>query len=338
METTTHSTAVPGPLQLTAAAAIARIAERMREQLSDNLKRRGFIIAMSGGVDSSVCAGLAVQAVGAKHVFGLCMPERDSDPQSLELAREWAEKLGIEFTVEDIAPALEAVDCYRRRDAAIRRVVPEYGPGWKSKIVLPGDRLNSDQLNTYRLVVQSPAGELSTHRLPPVEFREIVASTNFKQRVRKMLEYHHADRLHYAVVGTPNRLEYDQGFFVKGGDGLADIKPIAHLYKAQVYQLAAALGVPVGVTARPPTTDTYSLPQSQEEFYFSLPAQTMDLVLHSYNDGLDAETAAIALGYDAVQIARAYHDIEQKRMTTRYLHLPAQLIEPVLELGLESNT
>ncbi len=337
METTTRSTTASSPLELDVEASIAQITARMREQLSINLKRRGLVVAMSGGVDSSVCAGLAVAAVGEKRVFGVFMPERDSDPRSLELAREWAEKLGIEYTVEDIAPILEAAGCYRRRDDAIRRVVPEFGPGWKSKVVLPGDRLNSDRLNTSRLVVQSPEGELTEHRLPPAEYRIIVAATNFKQRVRKMLEYYHADRLHYAVVGTPNRLEYDQGFFVKGGDGLADLKPIAHLYKTQVYQLAAALSVPEGVTSRPPTTDTYSLPQSQEEFYFSLPAQTMDLVLHAYNSGLDAEAAAEALGYETVQIERAYRDIEQKRATTRYLHLPAQLVEPITELRLEGD-
>ncbi|HSH44306.1 MAG TPA: NAD(+) synthase [Longimicrobiales bacterium] len=320
-------------LKIDARAEVESIAASMREQLAESLKRRGFVVAMSGGVDSSVAAGLAVAAVGPKRVFGVFMPERDSDPRSLELAMEWADKLGIEYTTEDIAPALAAVGCYTRRDEAIRRVVPEYGPGWKSKIVLPGDRLNSDRLNTYSVVVESPEGEQSTHRLPPAEYRVVVAATNFKQRVRKMLDYYHADRLHYAVVGTPNRLEYDQGFFVKGGDGLADTKPIAHLYKTQVYQLAEELGVPEGVTNRPPTTDTYSLPQSQEEFYFVLPAQTMDLVLHAHNEGLDAATAAEALGLEAVQVERVYREIEQKRSTTRYLHLPPILAEPVPEIS-----
>jgi NAD+ synthase len=323
-------------LQLDAAATVKSIATAMREQLA-SLSRRGFVVAMSGGVDSSVAAGLAVAATGPKRVFGLFMPERDSDPRSLELAREWAEKLGIEYTVEDIAPTLEAVGCYARRDDAIARVVPGYGPGWKSKIVLPGDRLNSDVLNTYAIVVESPDGERTSHRLPPAEYRVIVAATNFKQRVRKMLEYYHADRLHYAVVGTPNRLEYDQGFFVKGGDGLADVKPIAHLYKTQVYQLAEALGVPTGVTDRPPTTDTYSLPQSQEEFYFVLPARTMDLVLHAHNQGLSAEAAAAALGLQREQVERAYREVEQKRSTTRYLHMPALLAEPVRELRLRGD-
>ncbi len=317
-------------LELDADASCERIAEAMRRQLSDDLKRRGFIIGMSGGVDSSVCAGLAVRAVGAAHVFGLMMPERDSDPASLTLAQEWARKLGIEHTTEVITPVLDGVGCYERRDEAIRRVVPEFGEGWKCKIVLPGGRLDSDRLNVYYLAVQQPGAGVVSVRLRPADYRQIVAATNFKQRVRKMLEYYHADRLHFAVIGTPNRLEYDQGFFVKGGDGLADVKPIAHLYKSQVYQLAEYLGVPGGITSRSPTTDTYSLEQTQEEFYFALPLPLMDLTLHAHNAGLAAAEAAPRIGIDVEQVERAYREIEQKRATTRNLHLPPLLVEPVI--------
>ena len=322
-------------LHLHAEEATVQVAAALRTQVFETLKRRGVVVAMSGGIDSSVCAGLAVRAFGPKRVFGLFLPERDSDPISLELATEWAEKLGIDHVTEDITSALDGLGAYRRRDEAIRRVVPEFGPGWKSKIVLGGNRLESDRLNVFHLAVQRPSGEIETHRLPPEEYRQIVAATNFKQRSRKMLEYYHADRLHFAVVGTPNRLEYDQGFFVKGGDGLADVKPIAHLYKTQVYQLADHLGVPTGITSRPPTTDTYTLPQSQEEFYFSLPAKMMDLVLFAHNAGYDAETAAMHLGLSAEQVKRAYTDIQQKRVTTRYLHLGPQLVEHLDELRLD---
>jgi NAD+ synthase len=337
MSTKTEVMPAEAWLQIDAEAAVRSITASMRAQLADPLKRRGFVVAMSGGVDSSVAVGLAVAAVGPKKVFGIFMPEQDSDPRSLALAKEWAEKLGIEYAVEDIAPTLAAVGCYARRDEAIRSVVPQYGPGWKSKIVLPANRLDSDHLNTYSVVVESPEGEQTTHRLPPTAYRVIVAATNFKQRVRKMLDYYHADRLHYAVVGTPNRLEYDQGFFVKGGDGLADIKPIAHLYKTQVYELAAYLGVPSGVTDRPPTTDTYSLPQGQDEFYFSLPARTMDLVLYAHNHHMSAETAAGALGLKAEQVERAYRDIEQKRVTTEPLHITSLLVEPITEINAHGN-
>jgi NAD+ synthase len=233
--------------------------------------------------------------------------------------------------VEDITPLLDAAGCYRRRDEAIRRDVREFPRGRGCKIVLPSDPLDSDRLNVSSLVVRSPDGATKTVRLPADVYRQIVAATNFKQRTRKMLEYYHADRLHYAVIGTPNRLEFDQGFFVKGGDGLADLKPIAHLYKSQVYQLADALGVPTDVTSRAPTTDTYSMPQSQEEFYFALPTAMMDRVLFARNAGDSVDDAAVALSLTTDQVERAYHDIDQKRATTRPLHLSARLIAPVID-------
>jgi len=208
-------------------------------------------------------------------------------------------------------------------------VVPEFGDDWACKIVLPGGAPGAERMNVYSVAVRPPGGEVRTVRLTAPAYLAIVAATNFKQRVRTMLTYHAADRRHFAVCGTPNRLEYDQGFFVKGGDGLADVKPIAHLYKTQVFQLAGHLGVPERITQRPPTTDTYSLPQTQEEFYFSLPAAAMDLVLHARTAGRTVEEAAAELGLAAEVVAGAYRDIDQKRATTRYLHAPPLLVEPV---------
>jgi len=319
-------------LQLNPAEATERITATLRQQVGETLRRRGLVVAMSGGIDSSVCAALAARAVGPGHVFGLMLPERESDGQSLGLATGWAQALGIAYAVEDITPMLDAFGCYRQRNAAIRRAMPEFQDDWRCKVVLSGGRLDSERLNVSYLAVEVPGGEVRRVRLPAAEYREIVAATNFKQRARKMLEYFHADRLHFAVVGTPNRLEYDQGFFVKGGDGLADVKPIAHLYKSQVYALAEFLGVPAAIRSRPPTTDTYSLPQTQEEFFFALPAAMLDLVLFAHNLGCDPAAVAAELGRTPEEAARALKDVDQKRATTRYLHLPPLLIEPVPEL------
>ena len=231
----------------------------------------------------------------------------------------------------DISGVLQAVGFYQRYDDAVRRAIPEYGDGWKSKIVIP-NVMESKGFNLFSIVAQKPDGSQVQKRLPLKAYLEIVAATNFKQRTRKMFDYYYADRFNYAVVGTPNRLEYDQGFFVKLGDGAADIKPIAHLYKTQVYQLAAYLGVPEKIRNRPPTTDTYSMPQGQDEFYFSLPYDKMDLCLYGKNNGYSPGDIADTLGLTPDQVQRVYDDIDTKRATTRYLHLSPQLIEDVPEI------
>ncbi len=318
-------------LSLNAAAEAERIARYLRTMLRDELRRRGLVVAISGGIDSSVSAALAARAVGAERVLGLLLPERDSSPGSLARGEQLARHLGIEYVVQDIGPVLEAIGCYRWRDDAIRAVFPEYGEGWKSKIVIAGGVRG--QFNHFQLVVQSPAGEQRQRRLGVREYLQIVAATNYKQRIRKTIEYFHADRLNYAVIGTPNRLEYDQGFFVKNGDGSADVKPIAHLYKSQVYALARHLGLPPEICAAVPTTDTYSLPQGQDEFYFALPYQQMDLALWAYNHGIPVEELAAALAVDVEQARLVYRDIEAKRRATRYLQLPPLLLEPVAEIA-----
>jgi NAD+ synthase len=321
----------PDSLTIDAAFEVDRITKSLTEYLS-RTKRRGVVVALSGGIDSSVVAALCVRAIGNERVFGLHMPERESSFDTLDYSRLLAESLGIESRLENISSILGAAGCYQRRDEAIRMVCPEYGPGYKSKIVLPSV-IDSDAFRLYSVVVQAPDGSQTTHRLSTESYLGIVAATNFKQRVRKMLEYYHADRLNYVVSGTPNRLEYDQGFFVKLGDGAADVKPIAHLYKSQVYALAEYLGVPDRIRTRPSTTDTYSMPQSQEEFYFSLPYQRMDLCLFGLNNGVPVSDIAAATGLTCEQVNRVFRDIEQKRRTTEYLQLAPVLAADVAEIG-----
>ncbi len=321
----------PASLQIDARLEIAKITASISAYLARS-KRRGVVVALSGGIDSSTVAALCVAALGTDRVFGLHMPERESSPETIMLSRLLAESLGIDSTLEDVSPILEGAGCYRRRDDAIRKVCPNYGPGYKSKIVLPSV-IDSDSFRLFSVVVMAPDGTQTKHRLTTESYLGIVAATNFKQRVRKMLEYYHADRLNYVVSGTPNRLEYDQGFFVKLGDGAADVKPIAHLYKSQVYALAEYLGIPEEIRSRPPTTDTYSMPQSQEEFYFSLPYPLMDLCLFGKNNGVPVEDVAVATGLTIEQVNRIFRDIHQKRKTTGYLHLGPELADDIPEIS-----
>jgi NAD+ synthase len=303
------------------AAEIERITGRLRELVRQRLRRRGAVVGISGGIDSSVVAALCARALGPEHVLGLTMHERESSDDTRRLAQAVIDRLGIVRCDEPITKLLSAAGCYERRDDAIRRVVPAFGDGWGCKLVLPSI-LDTEQLRVFTVVVRSPRGEETRARLPLDSYLEVVAATNFKQRTRKMLEYFHADRLGYAVAGTPNRLEYALGFFVKNGDGAADVKPIAHLYKTQVYQLAEALGIPREVCARPPTTDTYSLPQSQEEFYFAVPLAILDECLHGVEAGVPIAEIAAQVGLEVAQVARIVRDITAKKANAAYLHEP----------------
>jgi NAD+ synthase len=317
-------------LAIDPAQTAATIEGAIRQQLQA-LRRRGAVVGLSGGIDSSVVTCLCARALGADRVQVLLMPERDSSSESLTLGRLLVSRLGVPAIVEELAATLAAAGCYTRQAEAIRRVFPEFTDGYRCKVTLPSI-LDGDRVNVSEVTIESPSGERKTARLPAAAYLQLVAATNFKQRVRKMTEYYHADRLNFVVAGTPNRLEYDQGFFVKLGDGAADIKPIAHLYKTQVYALAAHVGVPEDILRRPPTTDTFSLPQTQEEFYFSLPYDKMDLCLYGRNHAVSPDAVAAAIGLTAQQVERVYRDIDQKRRSTRYLHARPMLVEPVSEI------
>lgn len=310
---------------------IDKISASIRDSLRRKLNRRGLVVAISGGVDSAVCAALCVEALGKNKVFGLLLPETDSSSASVTLGKKLADQLGIEYLVQDIAPTLEGIGCYEWRDEAIKSIFPDYNDTWKSKITISGGA--EGKINHFMVVVQTPEGEIKQERMGLKEYLQIVAATNYKQRIRKTVEYFHADRLNYAVVGTPNRLEYDQGFFVKNGDGSADIKPIAHLYKTQVYALAKYLNLPEEICTAAPTTDTYSMPQGQDEFYFALPYDKMDLALWGLNHNVPASELAELLECSEAQAQFVYNDILSKRKTTSYQHARPILIEPVDEVS-----
>lgn len=311
-------------LDIDPAAETERIVSMLCSTVGTAMRRRGGVVGVSGGVDSSVVLALCVRAFGPQRVAAIMMPETDSDPESEELARQVAHHYGVEPVLEDITPALKGFGCYRRRDEAIKRVFPEYDAtvGYKAKIVLPQNVLDEDTLNVFSLTIVTPDGEEKNKRLPLRDYFQIVAASNFKQRTRMTILYYHAELRNYAVIGTANKNEHDQGFFVKYGDGGVDAKPIAHLFKTQVYQLAEYLDVPDVIRERPPTTDTYSAPSTQQEFFFRLPFETMDVLWYAQEQDVPLPEVAEAMGLTEVQVQRAFDDFDRKQRTTQYLRTP----------------
>jgi len=313
-------------LDLDVPIEVERITKFLKEEVLHRLRKQGAVLGISGGIDSSVVLALCVRAFGAQRVVGILLPEKESSPESTELAHTLVRQFGVQTVTEDISPALEGFGCYRRRDEAIQRIFPDFEPNWKSKIVLPGNLLKEDRLNVFSLTVIKPDGTELTKRLPLQEYAQIVAASNFKQRTRMALLYYHAELRNYAVIGTPNKNEHDLGFFVKYGDGGSDVNPIAHLYKTQVYQLARYLDIPIEIQERTPTTDTYPAGSTQEEFFYRIPFHLLDLIWAGYEKQVPVKEIAEAAELTEEQVNRVIADIERKKRATQYLRAhPAQL-------------
>ncbi len=304
-------------------AEVNRICGKLRQTIIETFHKQGGVVGISGGIDSSVVLSLVVRAIGADRVIGILMPEKESNQDSTRLALTLAENLGVKTVIESISNVLDGFGCYKRRDEAIKKVIPEYHqPGWAAKIVLPPDLLNQNILNVYRLVVTGPDERELSARIPKEEFQQIVAASNLKQRSRMSILYHHAEARNYAVIGTANKNEHDLGFFVKYGDGGVDVSPIQHLFKTQIYQLAQYMNIPEEIRARIPTTDTYPGGSTQEEFFYRVPFDILDTVWLGYEKGVNVDDIAKALDLLPEQVARVVADIQSKIRATNYLRMP----------------
>jgi NAD+ synthase len=308
-------------LLLDAEKETARLVEKLKDDVLHKLKKRGVVIGISGGIDSSVVLALCAKAFGPKRVLGILMPETDSSPDSLDLAKLVADAYGVGYEIENMSASLDGFKCYERRDEAIKNVFPEYDKSYKAKIILPSNLLEKETLNLFSMTIISPDGEETTKRLPIKEYLQIVAASNFKQRSRMCMLYYHAESRNYAVIGTGNKNEHEQGFFVKHGDGGTDVKPIVHLFKTQVYQIAAELDIPKTIQERTPTSDTYSAEQTQEEFFFRLPFDLLDRIWFAWEKGIAAAEIASALDLKPEQVENVIHDIQRKIATTEYLRM-----------------
>jgi NAD+ synthase len=315
-------------LELDVERETERICEFIRSELFSHYKRKGVVIGLSGGIDSALLASVCVRALGPDRVVGVVLPERDSSPDSAAFAAEQADSLGIRYEQVDITPILETLGAYERRNAVIRNLCPGFdAENDHMKIALPHDLLHHDGLNVFSLIVEKPNGEQFSCRLKPEQLHEIAAAQNMKQRTRMIQLYSFAERLHYIVGGTTNRTEMEQGFFVKFGDGGVDIEPLAHLFKTQVFQISRYVGVVNNILERLPTPDTWPGGVTDEEFYFRIPFDKLDLLLYAWLEGLKAADVCAALDLEEAQVERAFRDFQYKNNTTWHLRaLPPSLV------------
>jgi NAD+ synthase len=313
-------------LRIDCEAETERIYAFIRQQVRLQ-KREGAVVGISGGIDSALTATLCVNILGKDKVLGLILPERESNSVSAEYASKYALKLGINIVTVDITPILNNLGTYRKRDQVIKKIFPEYTNEYKSKITLPPDLLSRDAFNFFSLKIDDGLGNVKSARLDNRSVQTIVAATNMKQRTRMIHLYCYAEMNNYLVCGTTNRSESIQGFFVKYGDGGVDIEPLAHLYKTQVYQLSEYLGVISEIIAREPSPDTYSFSQSDEDFYFRMPYDILDLLLYAWENHVSLNEVCQVMSLTEEQVKRAFRDFTAKANATRHLHTMPPTLE-----------
>ena len=297
-----------------------RICQFIKEQIFTHFRREGAVVGISGGIDSALTATLSVRALGKDKVLGVFLPEKESNPISLTYGELLAKKLGIRTEKVELTQALESLGCYRKRDEIIKKIFPAYDSSYKIKIGLPQDLLERDRINYFSLKMISPKGEEKSFRLSKEGLLGIVAATDMKQRSRMIQLFYYAEKHNYMVIGTTNLSEYAQGFYVKFGDGGVDLEPIAHLYKTQVYQLAKFLDIPEEIIKRVPSPDTFSAVVSDQEFFFCMPYDLLDLLLYAQENKVPLSKVSQVLNLSEEQITRAYRDFDQKRKASAHLN------------------
>lgn len=306
-------------LKIDPAQELEKLTKFIMEQVRGVFRRKGIVVGLSGGIDSACMAAIAVQTVGKERVVGLVLPEKESNPVSAEFATKHAENLGIEYRVIDVSPTVESVLNYSWRDEFVQKLIPEYKPGYKYNITLPTDLLERDSYNFYRLQVQIPDGELKSVRLNLDEFRTITSFANIKIRARMLRLYNEAERRSLVVAGTTNRTEFILGDYCKYGDGGTDIEPFSYLYKNQIYQISEYLNVIPEIINRQPSPDTFSLPVSDQEFFFRIPFDKLDYLLYAWEHDVPADEVANVLDLSEEAVKRAYKDFTSKNRATAHL-------------------
>jgi NAD+ synthase len=302
---------------------IDSLCQKIKRDVYQELRRKGIVVGISGGIDSSVTLALAVRALGKNNVIAIMLPEKDSGAESLQYSKFLAEKLNVKYYIENITDVLQGFKCYTRRDEAVKIVFPEYNPNKHTfKIGQNQSSIETNLPSIFYITLVKENAEEERIKLPAPEYLKIMAASNFKQRTRMSMLYYHAEKNHYAVVGTANKHEINQGFFVKHGDGGVDLLPLGNLYKTQVYQLAEHLDIPEEIIHRTPTSDTYSAEQTQEEFFFQLPFQKLDLLWYAYENGYEPESVAEAVNKTPEAVSNIFNSFKRKQQTTDYLRRP----------------
>ena len=258
---------------------INEITNFIKNEVFEIYQKKGVAVGLSGGIDSAITAALCTKSIGSEKILGLILPEKESDVNSKNLALQIAEKYNIETKSIDITNILESFGVYENKERIVKEKFPNYNEKCKYRVVVPPKLENN--IGMPFLEILDNENTLHKLKISSFDFLNLTAATSIKHRVRMTMLYNYAEKNNFAVVGTTNKTEYLQGYFVKYGDGGSDIEPLVHLYKTQIYEIANFLKLPEKIINQDASPDVWSFKTSDEEFFYAVPYNIVDLILYA---------------------------------------------------------
>ena len=263
---------------------VNKISDFIKDEISNSFQKSGAVVGLSGGIDSAVTTSLCAKSLGSEKVLGLIMPEKESDSKSQIHAKKVAEKYNIKTKIIDITSILESFEVYQNKESIIKEKFPDFSINCKYRMMITSKLKNL--IGIPFLEILDEKNKQHKLKISSSEFLTLTAATSIKHRVRMTMLYFHAEKNNFCVAGTTNKSEYLQGYFVKYGDGGSDIEPLVNLYKSQIYQLGEFLKVPIEILTKDPSPDVWSFTTSDQEFFYSVPYDIVDLLMYARENNL----------------------------------------------------
>ncbi len=296
-----------------------KLSKFIKSYTIDTLGKKGVVIGLSGGLDSSVTAALATKSLGSENVFGLIMPEKESSPQSQKLAKLLVNQLKIKSEVVDITKILDSYDIYNIREKIVKKYFSKFNKNCKYRLSVPKFDPKKSKLRIPFLEIQDNKNNIHQFNLNSQDFSTLYSATSIKHRTRMAMLYFYAEKNNLSVVGSTNKSEYIQGYFVKYGDGGVDLEPIQNLYKTQVYDLGRHLKIPSKILSRKASPDTWSFETTDEDFFFGISYENLDIILHERENGIEPKKIEKITGLKTTEIKTITKYLDKRKKSTSHM-------------------